>query len=178
MIRLFVALELPPDLRLRLASLGGGVPGANWTDEENMHVTLRFIGEVDEAQAADIDDALAGIRAPAVEVRVAGVGHFGDLEKARLLYAGVERSAALSHLQSKVESAVVRAGCPPERRKFAPHVTLARLRGAAPVRLMEFVAAHALLRAEPFTADRFVLFSSFLSRERAIYRAEADYPLA
>lgn len=177
MIRLFVAIDLPDALRMRLAALGGGIPGAAWVDEENLHLTLRFVGEVDEGTAHDIDAALAGLRAPAVEVRVAGVGTFGEGGKARSLHALVERTPALAHLRDKVESAVVRAGCPPEGRKFSPHVTLARLKGASVPRVQGFLAANALLRAEPFVADRIVLYSSFLGGEGAVHQAEAEYEL-
>ncbi|MCC7272387.1 MAG: RNA 2',3'-cyclic phosphodiesterase [Alphaproteobacteria bacterium] len=177
MIRLFVAIDLPEALRRQLASLGGGVPGARWVDADDMHLTLRFIGEVDEGTASDIDEALAGLRAPAVEIRVAGVDHFGEGEKPRLLYAAVERTPPLVHLRDRVEAAVARAGCPREGRKFAPHVTLARLKGAPAHRVQGFVAAHSLFRAEPFVADRIVLYSSFLAHEGAIHRAEAEYPL-
>lgn len=177
MLRLFVAIPLPGPLRRTLALLGGGIPGASWVAEENLHLTLRFIGEIDEGTAADIDDELAGLEAPAVEVVVAGMGQFGEGERARLLFAAVARTPELVHLQERVEAAVVRGGGSAEKRKFAPHVTLARLKGAAMPRVQGFIAAHALFRAPPFTADRIVLYSSHLARDGAIYRAEADYPL-
>ncbi len=177
MLRLFIAIPLPEPLRLSLAMLGGGIPGANWVDDRNLHLTLRFIGEVDIGTAEDIDAALSTLRAPPAEVRVAGMGQFGVGRRPRLLYAGVERVSALVHLQERVEAAVVRGGCPHERRKFAPHVTLARLKGATMHRVQSFIAAHSLFRPPPFLADRIVLYSSFLGGERAIYRAEAEYPL-
>lgn len=177
MLRLFVAIPLPDPLRRALALLGGGIPGASWVAEENLHLTLCFLGETDEGTAADIDEALAGLLAPAAEVQVAGMGQFGEGERARLLYAGVARTPALVHLQERVEAAVVRGGGPREKRKFAPHVTLARLKGAAMPRVQGFIAAHALFRPAPFVADRVVLYSSHLGRDGAIYRAEADYPL-
>lgn len=177
MLRLFVAIPLPDPLRRALAALGGGIPGASWVAEENLHLTLRFLGEIDEGTAADIDEALAGLQAPAVEVQVAGMGQFGEGDRARLLFAGVARTPELVHLQERVEAAVVRGGSPREKRKFAPHVTLARLKGAAMPRVQGFIAAHALFRPPPFVADRVVLFSSHLARDGAIYRAEADYPL-
>ncbi|BBK40601.1 RNA 2',3'-cyclic phosphodiesterase [Allostella vacuolata] len=177
MIRLFVAIPLPETLRRSLSLLGGGIPGANWVAADNLHLTLRFIGEVDEGTARDVDDMLSGLDVPAVDVRVAGMGQFGEGDRARLLYAAVERTPELVRLQERVEAAVVRGGCPHERRKFAPHITLARLKGAAMPRVQGFIAAHALLRWPPFTADRVVLYSSHLGREGPIYRALADYPL-
>ena len=180
MLRLFVALEIPDALRATLATLQSGVPGARWVAPENFHITLRFIGEVDEGQAADIDTLLAGIRAPAFELAVNGVGHFGDGRKLRALYARIERQPALEHLHNKIESAVVRAGCKPERNRFTPHVTLARFgaRDQAGHHLAQFMASNALLRSEPFEIDRFTLFSSLMRAEGSIYTVEADYPLA
>jgi 2'-5' RNA ligase len=178
MFRLFVAIPLPESLRSSLAMLGGGIRGASWVEDENLHLTLRFIGEVDGGTAEDIDQSLSAVRMPSAEVRIAGMGQFGEGKRPRLLYAAVERSPELVRLQERVETAVVRGGCPHERRKFAPHVTLARLKGTSMPSVQSFIAAHALFRPQPFVADRVVLYSSFLGGERAIYRAEAEYPLA
>ena len=173
MLRLFVGIGLSPELRLRLSTLCVGVPGARWVDAGNLHVTLRFIGEVDEGAAADIDEALLQIRAQHFALTLAGVGHFGM----RMLWAGVERNPALNHLQEKVESAIVRLGFPPEGRRYAPHVTLARLKGVADARLHAFLAEHALFRAEPFPVDAFSLVASYLTKSGAIYEDQADYKL-
>jgi RNA 2',3'-cyclic 3'-phosphodiesterase len=173
MLRLFVGIGLPPELKLRLSLLCSGVPGAKWVDAGNLHVTLRFVGEVDEGAAADIDEALMQIRAPRFAVTVAGVGHFST----RMLWAGIERNDALVHLRDKVESAIVRLGFEPEGRRYAPHVTLARLKGVTEARLQAFLAEHALFRAEPFAVDHFSLIASYLTKSGAIYEDEADYPL-
>jgi RNA 2',3'-cyclic 3'-phosphodiesterase len=173
MLRLFVGIVLPPELKLRLSLLCSGVPGARWVDPGNYHLTLRFIGEVDEALAADIDDALAKIHAPGFELGLAGVGHFGD----RMLWVGVDKSPPLVHLRDKVESALVRLGLPPETRRYAPHVTLARLRNVGEAKLRDFIAEHALFRAEPFPVAQFSLIASYLTKGGAIYEDQADYPL-
>jgi RNA 2',3'-cyclic 3'-phosphodiesterase len=173
MLRLFVGIALPPELRLRLSMMAAGVPGAKWVDPGNYHLTLRFIGEVDEGQAADIDDALARIRAPRFEVTLASVGHFG----LRMLWVGIERNAALQHLHEKVDSALHRLGFEAEERRYTPHVTLARLKGVSETRLQDYVSAHALFRAAPFTVDRFSLVASYLTKSAAIYEDQADYPL-
>src|SRR5208282_1129398 len=104
MLRLFVGIALPPEVKLSLSLLCAGVPGAKWVDPGNYHVTLRFIGEVDEGAASDLDDALARIRAPRFALALAGVGQFGN----RMLWAGVERNDALAHLHEKIDSAVAR----------------------------------------------------------------------
>jgi 2'-5' RNA ligase len=176
-IRLFTALELPAAARERLAALAGGVPGARWIPAENMHLTIRFIGDVDEPTAGDLAEVLAAVRARAFDVVIEGVGAFSRGCKPSLLWAGVARNDALMHLQERIESALVRAGLPPEPRKFSPHVTLARLNDSRRPRVEEFIAAHSLLRLPPVRADSFTLFSSFHGREHPTYRAEARYDL-
>ncbi len=173
MLRLFVGIDLPPEVKLRVSLLCSGVPGARWVDAGNLHVTLRFIGEVDEGAAADIDAGLAQIAARRFDLALAGVGHFGT----RMLWAGVERNPTLVHLHEKVESVIVRLGYPPEGRRYAPHVTLARLKGVVEPRLQTFLAEHALFRAEPFAVDHFSLVASYLTKSGAIYEDQADYPL-
>ena len=173
MLRLFVGIALPPETKLRLSLIAAGVPGARWVDPGNYHVTLRFIGDVDEGMAADIDAALAQIRAARFDLVLSGVGQFGD----RMLWAGVEKSPALLHLRDKVESALVRLGLAPETRRYAPHVTLARLKNASETRLQAYFQEHALFRGEPFAVDRFSLIASYLTKSGAIYEDQADYAL-
>jgi RNA 2',3'-cyclic 3'-phosphodiesterase len=173
MLRLFVGVELPPELKLRLSLLCGGIPGARWVDPGNYHLTVRFIGEVDEGLANDIDAALDRVRAPRFDVTLAGVGCFGE----RMLWVGVEKSMALVHLRDKVERALVRLGLEPETRRYAPHVTLARLRDANAGRLKSFVEEHALFRAAPFAVECFSLVASYLTKSGAIYEDQADYAL-
>lgn len=177
MIRLFVGLELPEDVRFALAGLCGGVPGADWVASESLHLTLRFIGDITESDADDVHDALLRVRAPGFALTLAGVGHFATGEELRVLWAGVERNAALTQLQRNVESALVRMGLAPETRRFHPHVTLARCAGVPAPRAQAFLAQNALFRTGPFEVDRFTLFSSLRRAEGAIYTAEADYPL-
>lgn len=177
MIRLFVGLDLPDDLRQRLAGLNGGVPGARWVAAENLHVTLRFIGEVDRDHAADIDAALTAIVAAPFDLRLRGVGTFGKGRKLRSLWAGIESEPALTALYGKVDRALVGAGIAPDNRKFMPHVTLARLKAAKPHRIDEYIAANGPFAAGPVAVRAFVLYSSMLSKSGAIYRPEAEYPL-
>lgn len=177
MLRLFVALDFPDDIRRRLAGLGGGVPGARWTEAENLHLTLRFIGEVPDDLAGDIDAALADVAAPAFELTLDGVGVFGSGRASRVLWAGVERSEPLVHLQAKIESALVRAGLEPEERRFTPHVTLARLKDASQDRIGRFIAERGLFRAGPFPVDHVTLYRSHLGRTGPVYEAIAEYGL-
>lgn len=177
MIRLFVGLELPQDIRLSLAGLCGGVPGADWIASDNMHLTLRFLGDISEGDADDAHDALMGVRAPSFELALNGVGHFSTGDEVRTLWVGVSRSPELERLQRNVESALVRMGFPREERRWRPHVTLARLAGTPIPHVQDFLAHHALFRAGPFTIEHFTLFSSHRHDGSATYIAEAEYPL-
>ncbi len=176
MLRLFVGIEFPPELKLRLSLLQSGIAGAKWVDPGNFHLTLRFIGEVDEGTAADIDEALSRLHARRFELRLAGVGAFGG-DKLRQLWVGVEREPALLNLQGKIEAALMRVGLPPEPRKFSPHVTLARLREPRRGELQEFLAAHAQFRAEPLRVQQYSLIASYPTKAGSIYEDQADYPL-
>lgn len=177
MIRLFVALDIPEDLTARLAGLRGKVPGARWVPAENMHLTLRFVGEVNEGRGGDIDIELSRIAAAPFEVRLSGVGHFASRGRVRALWAGVERNAALARLQAKVEGACVRAGLAPEGRRYHPHVTLARCRDTSVGRVERFVADNDAFSAPPFPVSSFVLYSSRLGNGGPVYTPEAEYPL-
>jgi 2'-5' RNA ligase len=176
MLRLFVGIEFPPELKLRLSLLCSGIAGARWVDPGNFHLTLRFIGEIDEGTAADVDEALLRLRGRPFSVQLAGVGVFGG-EKLRQLWVGVEREPALSALQGKIELALIRIGLPPEPRKYVPHVTLARLRDPRRDELQQFLAAHAPFRAEPLQVDSFSLIASYLTKAGSVYEDQADYPL-
>lgn len=177
MLRLFVGIEFPPELKLRLSLLETGIPGARWVDPGNFHLTLRFIGEVDEGVAADIDEALSRLRARRFVLRLAGTGIFGG-ERPRALWAGIERDPELVALRDKIEQALIRLGLEPEPRKFAPHVTLARLRDPDLSRLGEFLAGNAQFRAEPLPVEQFSLIASYPTKSGSIYEDQADYPLS
>ena len=176
MLRLFVALDLPDDLRHRLAGLGGGVPGARWVEPHNLHLTLRFLGDTREDQLADLDAELAGIDSPPFELTLDGAGQFGTGKKIHTLWIGAARSEGLERLQARVEAAAVRAGFAPESRKFTPHVTLARLSNAAPERVMRFLAGNGLFRSLPIPVTGFHLYQSHLGRGGPDYAVIASYP--
>lgn len=177
-MRLFVGIALPDPVRARLATLQSGVPGARWVDSANLHVTVRFIGEVDGAQADDLDAALAAVRAPALALAISGVGCFERGGEVHTLWADLGRCDALVHLRDKIESAIVRAGFEPERRKFKAHITLARLRDTPIRRLGAYLEAHGAFATEPFAVNSFVLVRSHLNRDGAHYEDIAEYPLA
>ncbi len=177
MLRLFVALDIPTELRQRLGALAGGIPGARWVPPENYHLTLRFIGQVAGWQADEIDEALSAIKGRPFSLSLAGMGIFEKAGRINALWVGVDRCEALSHLQAKIETALQRAGLEPERRRFQPHLTLARTERAPPDKLIAYVQANNLFRADPVEVGGFTLFSSRLGKEHSVYTAEVDYPL-
>jgi 2'-5' RNA ligase len=178
MHRLFVALDMPPAVNDRLEGLCHGVSGAKWAHGTPFHLTLRFIGDADDGMLQDIQFALAEIAAPGFDWALKGVGYFPPRGAAKILWAGIEAEPQLIHLRQQVTAALEALGLEPEHRKFAAHITLARFkRGAAPARVADFLAEHALLRIEPFAVSEFHLYSSHLRREGALHRIEASYPL-
>ncbi|MQX36591.1 RNA 2',3'-cyclic phosphodiesterase [Roseospira navarrensis] len=176
-MRLFLGLAPPPDLRAELAALAIGLPGARWVEADNLHLTLRFLGEVDPARGEDLDGALRTLKAAPAPVRLQGIGTFGQGRKVHTLWVGAARDPALMHLHGRVEAAAQRAGFPAEGRKFTPHVTLARLRHPDSARLEGFIAAHNDRAFPPFTADAVVLYRSHLTRDGAHYEMLEAYGL-
>lgn len=177
MPRLFVSVAIPESVKQGLARISYGVPGARWAELDQIHLTLRFIGDVDGAGFRDVDEALAEIEAPAFSLTLQGLGHFPPRGEPRVLWAGVEKNPGLSHLRRKVEVALQRAGLEPEHRKFAPHVTIAKVASAPPVKLAEFLSRNSTFRSEPFLIDEFHLYSSELTPKRAWHRLEASFGL-
>ena len=177
MIRLFVGLALPEDIVERLGGLAEGMSGARWIAPENLHLTLRFIGPVDNREASDIDEALSRISVPAFPLHLKGLGFFGKASKPSNLWIGAESEETLTRLQAKVERALQLAGCAAERRRFKPHVTLARFKNGAPKRFQGYLNRYALADMPPFTVTEFLLYSSFLTPAGPIYQVEARYPL-
>lgn len=177
MHRLFVALTLPEVVADALSQLQSGLNGARWTSEENFHLTLHFIGEADRHGLQEIHMALSAVSPPAFAIRLSGCGFFGD-RKPRALWAGVEAAPALSFLQAKVATALARAGFPGDKRKFAPHVTIAYLQGVPPDRAAAFAAMHNLFSAGPFPVEAFHLYESHLGGDEAYYEIIQTYPLS
>src|ERR1700744_4660879 len=175
-MRLFVALSIPDNVAHGLMLLQGGVPGARWQAREQLHLTLRFIGEVDGRDARALDDALAGIDAPAFEMQLHSVGQFGA-KLPHSLWAAARQNDLLEHLQRKVDTAIRRVGQPQDAHKFTPHVTLARMRHPEPGRVLEWLTHHALYTSAEFSVTAFNLYSSRLTSDGSVYRVEQEYPL-
>ncbi len=175
MYRLFVAIRPPAPIRERLLAVMGGVQNARWQDDAQLHLTLRFIGEVDRHRAEDIAAALGSVRHQPFEIAISGVGSFGKRGKGAL-WAGVAPHDELKPLHKKVDQACLRVGIEPDNRAYHPHITLARLgRTAGP--LEPFIERWAGLSSQPFPVDGICLYESRLGSEGATYTVIERYPL-
>jgi RNA 2',3'-cyclic 3'-phosphodiesterase len=176
MPRLFTGLEIPADVAAALVLHRGGLPGARWMEPADYHITLRFLGDVDGHTARDVFSFLDDIRREPLDIRLEGLDSFGG-DKPRSVFARVTQTQQLAALQNDHEKLMRRLGLPPEKRKFTPHVTLARLKDASPVDVAWYLASRPLVKPVHFRAPRFVLFSSRASVGGGPYVIEAAYPL-
>jgi 2'-5' RNA ligase len=176
MPRLFTGLEIPADVAFDLDLMRGGIIGSRWIDRESFHITLRFIGDIDEGLAREIAYELDGVTARPFSLRLKGIDYFGG-NKPHTLHAGVEENADLRRLQSIHERICQVLGLMAEPRKFTPHVTLARLKDTDPRDVHRYVGAHSLYKSRLFDVARFVLFSSRPTRGGGPYAVEGSYQL-
>ncbi len=177
MYRLFVAIDPPEETIQSLQEIGVSLPGARWNEADQIHLTLRFIGEVDGGVFRDIQEALAGVAVEPFEVTPKGVGFFPPRKNPESLWVGVEEHEPLIHLRNRIESALVRAGVKSESRRFFPHIALARLKNTPPSKVVGFLSENALFKLPPFAVTEFCLYSSFLSSDKALHQVEEVYPL-
>ena len=178
MIRLFTAVAIPAEVGQHLLPRQHGIDGARWRPRAAFHITLKFIGDVQETQAADLDEELRAIEAPAFDLSLEGVGCFGEGVDIHAVWAGVAESPDLRRLAKANEAAARRADLKLETRLYTPHLTLAYLKQPAAPDVAAWIQSHNLLRSPPFHVDRFGLYSSWRASEGSAYRLEAEYPLA
>jgi 2'-5' RNA ligase len=176
MPRLFTGVEIPADIAQSLSMLRGGLPGARWITPDNYHLTLRFIGDVDDMVAQEVALMLGRVKRDAFDLYLEGLSSFGG-RKPRAVVAAVSPVQQLLDVQSEHERLMQRIGLEPEGRKYTPHVTLARLRDASSFVVADYLSARGYFRTAPFRVSRFVLFSSRDSFGGGPYVVEAGYPL-
>jgi 2'-5' RNA ligase len=176
-IRLFVALALPDNLRQRLKTLCNGVRDARWVEEKNLHLTLRYIGEVEEPELAYIMAALSSVQVERFDLTLSGVGHFESRGKIRSLWVGIQPCSALEALQQRIESVLTRHGIALDGRKFSPHITLARLTLVPPAYVRDWLEGNSYFLSSSFAVEDFTLFDSYRARTSAIYTPLQAFPL-
>lgn len=177
MTRLFIAINLPPDIRSYIKSLGYGIPGARPVPEEQIHLTLHFLGAVEGTLFKDIRESLLEVKKDPFTLQINGVGHFPPRGKPRVIWAGVTPTEGIIRLHKCVGKQLLACGVSLEKRKFSPHITLARLHNSPLHRVSAFLAGNSFLSSPPFTVDSFHLFSSQLGRNGALHTLEESYPL-
>lgn len=178
MPRLFTAIELPEDARKKLAGICTGVQGAKWANPRQIHLTLRFIGNVDTETRTMLASALAGVAAAPFDITIRGLGTFpSDRKPARVLWAGVDSAHALRKVQQQVEAAVLQCGVKPQTLTWKPHITLARFSRPPGKDLQGWLEAHAKLALPPFRVNHFHLFESERGRQGAVHSIVQTYPL-
>lgn len=176
MPRLFTGIEIPAEQREDIARIKVPLPGGRWTEPDNLHLTLRFVGDLDKPQAREFSDRLATIDVGAFELRLAGLGAFGGNEP-RSIWAGVEASEPLEALARANDRAARLAGLPPDGRQFKPHVTLARIKYASADEVARVLQRIGAFCSRPFFVARFVLFSAKPKTGGGPYAVEETFPL-
>lgn len=175
MHRLFVAIRPPEAVRDALLDTMEGVDGARWQEDDQLHLTLRYIGEADQHTANDLAEALGTVSFAPFPIAVRGTGTFERKGRVHTLFADIERTPPLVALRGRVERICIETGLEPEHRKFAPHITLARLNSSSgPV--APYLAAHAGLRLDPWECTSFFLYESHLRPTGSIYEPVVTYP--
>lgn len=175
MHRLFIAIRPPAEIRATLLSFMGGIAGARWQDEDQLHLTLRFVGNADSHQADDLAAMLGTVRFDPFAISLSGLGQFERKGRVDTLWAGIEPREALTQLHRKIDRACIRAGFPADDRAYLPHITLARFSRAGGA-TETFLANHAGLASQPFLIDQFMLFESYLTQSGARYDIAAVFP--
>ena len=174
MHRPFVAIQPPPDVRDRLLAAMGGIAGARWQRDDQLHLTLRFIGEVDRHQAQDIAAALAGVRIAPFELALGLPGVFDRRGRIDALWIGVTPHDQVRELHTRVDQALRRVGIAPDGRAFLPHITIARFSRGSGGGAAAFVPLVALADTS-FRVDGFALFESSLGADGSDYRIAEEY---
>lgn len=177
MPRLFLALEFPEPVKDSLSEVCGNLPGADWVYSDQLHLTLRFLGEQDQETFYRVREALHGLQSRSFRLSLKGVGVFPLRGEPEILWAGAVRNDGLMSLRHKLESLLARNGIPPDTRKFFPHVTLAKVGGAREAWVGQYVADHSLFSIPEIPIQGFTLFSSRLRPEGSIHTVEGTYPL-
>ncbi len=177
MQRLFIAVDLPEQVRESIRAICNDLPEAKWVDLNQLHLTLRFIGEVENGLLLTIREALSGVRGNAFSLTLQGVGCFPQKKSPRVLWVGIDRNDTLNRLACHIEQVLVKIGLEPEQRSFSPHITIARFKDISPHKAADYLAKNSLFKTGSFPVEAFYLYSSTLTPKGAVHRREATYPL-
>ena len=177
MIRLFIAVDIPDDIRILICNMGGTIPGARAVPTDQLHLTLKFLGDTDPGLLPDIRESLATIACAPFTMCLKGVGHFPPRGTPRVLWAGIEPAGEVIALRNQVEKTLAAIGIARDSRKFSAHVTLARLKDSPLNRVTRFLAGNSLFETPGFTVNEFHLYSSSLSTRGAVHTVQGTFSL-
>ena len=178
MIRLFTAIEIPEDIREELSHLKSSIENARWLSPKNYHLTLTFIGDIDETQVERIDTSLLKLSEPNFSLEITETGFFGHKKDPRILWAGIKHNESLNHLKNKVDVALDHAKIDFEHRHYTPHITLARMKNANPAEIGSFMEEYNLFHSRKIEVNRFALYQSHLTNHGSQYEVIKTYPLS
>ena len=176
-MRLFVAIEMPPSIKEELSGLCHGFPRVRWNRPEQMHLTLRFIGEVEEGALEELCESLSQVEHGPLELQLRGVGQFLRNKQTDVLWVAVDGGQRLRELQTRIERAIRALGFRSDRKPFHPHVTLARLKNTPETRVGHWLDQFRFFESEPFMVREFTLFRSVLHPGGARHTVEEVFPL-
>jgi len=175
--RLFVAIDLPENARFSVQNICTGLKNVKWVTEDQIHLTLRFLGDVQGDVKNDICEALADLESKGFSLKLKGVGYFPPRGNPKVLWAGVEESRQLGKLYKTISAGIESCGIGAEHRKYAPHITLARVKRENPVRIAEFLSLNNGFETDAFEISQYHLYSSFLTEKGAIHEKLATFQL-
>ena len=176
MIRLFAAIPIPREISDDLYRLYRPLPGARWAEPDDYHLTLCFIGDIDNRQASEFANELSRIEVRPFPLQISSLGVFGGNDP-HVLWAGLQASVPLQDLHRSVMRAARSVGLKPDSKPFKPHVTLARLRHAPAAAIERLVGENIAYRSTEFTVDHFALFSAKPRTGGGPYVVEERFPL-
>ncbi len=177
MIRLFVAIDIPPAIRSLVHDLARGITGARPVPRDQLHLTLRFIGDIETDTLPSLVKALATVQTPPFPLALKGVGHFPAWGMPRIVWTGITTQPELSRLHSRIDQTLEGLGIAREPRQFSPHVAFARLKNPDLESLRHFLTRQSTFQTESFHIENFSLYSSKLTAAGAIHRMETLYAL-
>jgi len=175
MIRLFVAIDIPEHVKLQIRGMGSSIPNAKPAPKEQLHLTLKFIGEVESSMLLDIEEQLAYVEFQPLSLELKGVGTFPQRGKPNVIWGGVAPAPGLTNLRNSIEKSLHKIGILRDRKKFSPHITLARLKNSPIERVHNFLAGNSFFETPPFTVERFTLYSSQLTPKGALHTPIRSY---
>ncbi len=177
--RLFVCIELPEFVREALGGLETRLRGFRWTRSENLHLTLKFIGEVDTPLTDDITEALSAIKVEPFILALKEVGCFPGQRRPRIVWVGAGGGHPhLFQLQGKVDNTLTALGIEPEKQSYSPHITIARCGESSPESVRQLLKKNREFETAPFNVAEFALYRSELSSDGVIHTPEAKWKLS